>query len=266
MTSKDDRPTQAAPSTSSGQAPSASSLRPNSVQAEQAPLTDSGQALRRRAEEMALRKAAQSPENLEALSPEATRKLLHELRVHQIELEMQNEDLRQAQAAYFDLYDLAPVGYVTVSEKGLILEANLTAATLLGVAKGALVKQAISRFIFREDQDLYCRHRKQLFETEEPQACELRMVKMDGTAFWAHLEATAAQAPSTNSGQASDGAPVCRVVLSDITERKRVEENLKESKALTEAVVENVPLMVFVKESTDLRFVIFNRAGEELLG
>jgi len=79
--------------------------------------------------------------------------VLHDLRVHQIELEMQNEELRRTQAdleasraRYFDLYDLAPVGYFTISERGLILEANLTAATLLGVARGALIKQPLTRF------------------------------------------------------------------------------------------------------------------------
>src|ERR1039458_767612 len=96
--------------------------------------------LRRRAEEIDRGEAVQVPDNLQGLSPEETRRMLHELRVHQIELEMQNEELRRAQAeldaeraAYFDLYDLAPVGYCTVSEPGLILQANLTAAGLLGV-------------------------------------------------------------------------------------------------------------------------------------
>jgi signal transduction histidine kinase/ActR/RegA family two-component response regulator len=113
--------------------------------------------LRRRAEEIDREKAAQSPENIGDLSPEKARQVLHELRVHQIELEMQNEHLRRTQgeleasrARYFDLYDLAPVGYCTLSEKGLILEANLTAATLLGAARGALVKQPITRFIFHD--------------------------------------------------------------------------------------------------------------------
>src|SRR6202011_2882519 len=122
------------------------------------PESDSRQALRKRAEAMAREKAAQAPENLEARTPEALDRTLHELRVHQIELEMQNEELRRTQeeleasrARYFDLYDLAPIGYFTLSEEGLILEANLTAAKLLGVTRDALVKQPLSRFVFPED-------------------------------------------------------------------------------------------------------------------
>jgi PAS domain-containing protein len=82
----------------------------------------------------------------------------------------QNEALRAAQAEleksqsrYFDLYDLAPVGYCTLSEQGLILEANLTAATLLGMTRSALIRQPISRFILKEDQEIYYLHRKILF-------------------------------------------------------------------------------------------------------
>ncbi len=182
--------------------------------------------LRKQAEEIARGKAAQSPEHLAALSPEENRQTLHELRVHQIELELQNEELRRAQveldasrARYFDLYDLAPVGYCTLSEQGVILEANLTAAGLLGVARGELVKQPLPRFILPEDQDIYYLHRKQLFETGGPQAYELRMMKKDSTRFWARLDATAAQDV--------DGIPVCRLVLSDITDRKRTEAAVK---------------------------------------
>jgi PAS domain S-box-containing protein len=173
---------------------------------------------RRRAEE----KVSSSPQDLEALSPERTRQTLHELRVHQIELEMQNEELCRAQAdldatraRYFDLYDLAPVGYFTVSEQGLILEANLTAATLLGVTRGDLANQPLCRFILTEDQDIYYLHRKRLPATGTPQVCELRMVKKDETAFWARLEVAAAQD--------AESEPVYRVVLSDITERKEME-------------------------------------------
>ena len=179
------------------------------------------QALRQRAEAALRRKAAQSLNALEALAPEGDRQALHELRVHHIELEMQNEELRRSQleldaarARYFDLYDLAPIGYCTLSEQGLIIEANLTAASLLGVPRGALVRQAFSRFIVAAEEDIYYLHCKKLFDTGEPQACELQMVKGDGTRFWAHLAATAAEA---------DGAQALRVVLSDIHQRKVAE-------------------------------------------
>jgi PAS domain S-box-containing protein len=123
------------------------------------------------------------------------------------------------------------VGYCTLSEQGLILEANLTAATLLGLARGALVKQPISRFILDADEDIYYLHRKQLFEFGEPQSLELRMLKKDGTAFWAHLAATAAQD--------ADGAPVCRVVLSDISVRKAVEALIRQlNEELEQRVIE----------------------------
>ena len=184
--------------------------------------------LRRQAEEIARGKAAQSPENLELLSFEETRQTLHELRVHQIELEIQNEELRlmhkeleSARTRYFDLYDMAPAGYVTISEKGLILEANLTIATLLGVRRVDLVGLPFSRFIVKEDQEVYYPRRKLLFDTGAPQVCEMRMVKKDGTAFWAHMEA--------NAASDDDDAPVCRIVIVDITERRRAEDTLTEA-------------------------------------
>lgn len=109
--------------------------------------------------------------------------LLHDLRAHQTELELQNEELRRTQqelelsrARYFDLYDLAPVAYFTLSQSGLIQEANLTATTLLGVPRGALVRQPLSHFILAEDHDIYHHHCRQLFETGVRQVCELRLV------------------------------------------------------------------------------------------
>ena len=203
--------------------------------------------LRRSAEEKLRANVASDPETL---SPGETRQLLHELRVHQTELEMQNEELRRAQhelecsrARYFDLYDLAPAAYLTLSAKGLILEANLAAATMFGVARSALVGQPISRLILKEDQEIYYLSREQLLKSGEPQACDLRMVKTDGTAFWAHLAVTAKEAhapvsgqdPSTDSGHGSRGASGLRVVLSDISERKRAEEAQQQAKEAAEA-------------------------------
>ncbi|HWR27969.1 MAG TPA: PAS domain S-box protein, partial [Candidatus Thermoplasmatota archaeon] len=186
--------------------------------------------LRKKAEEIALKKAVQSSEKLDALSPEEIRQTLHELQVHQIELEMQNEELRRVQAnldeameRYFDLYNLAPVGYFTINEKGFIIEANLTFASLLGVEKNTLIKKPFTQFILPDDQDVFYNHHKQISKTvtDASQACELRMVKKDGTKFWVHLESTTVLD--------SDGEQVYRVVMSDITERKKADEILSQS-------------------------------------
>ena len=187
--------------------------------------------LRRQAEKVAGQKEQLALDRPDLLSPAELKKILHELKVHQIELEMQNEDLRQAQndleksrERYFSLYDLAPVGYATLSQKGLLIEANLTTARLLGVERSSLIKQPISRFILKDDQDIYYLHRQTLFESGQSQICELRMLKKDETIFWARLEAVVTDE--------EEGAPVCRVIISDITEHKLAESKTIEIEAL----------------------------------
>ena len=152
--------------------------------------------------------------------------LVHDLEVHQVELEMQNDELRRSQEEleaakerYFELYDLAPVGYFTLSEKGIILEANLTAANMLGVAPRDLRAQRLSSLIYKEDQDIYYLHRQQLFETQAPQACEMRMVRKDGSLLWAQIEANLAR-------DGRSGKPVCHATMNDITGRKQAVDDL----------------------------------------
>ncbi len=216
--------------------------------------------LRRRAEDKLNEKTSASTPSEEA----DDRKLLHELQVHQIELELQNEELRAAQQEletsrnrYADLYDFAPVGYCTLDDYGIILEANLTAATMLGVVRSQLVRKPITRFILKDDQDIYHRHRKDLLETGEPQSCELRMIKSNGSEFWVNLSATAAQDP--------DGAPGCRVVMSDITKRKQAEALLQEQSKFLETLLDSIPSPVFYKDR-DGRYLGCNRSLEALLG
>ncbi|SPF40536.1 PAS/PAC sensor hybrid histidine kinase (fragment) [Candidatus Desulfosporosinus infrequens] len=198
-------------------------VRPEQVD----PSETSIKALRRQGEVMARQKATQAPEDLKMMSHEETQRTLRELCVHQIELEMQNEELRRVheeldseRKRYFDLYNLAPVGYCTISDEDRILEANLTITELLGLARGALIKQSFSRLIHKEDKDNYYMVRKRLFETGSPQECELRMMKKDETALWAHLSATVAQD--------ADGTPLCRLALTNITNLKNSEDALKE--------------------------------------
>jgi PAS domain S-box-containing protein len=185
--------------------------------------------LRWRAEQLAQQQAAQSPEDLTRLSRAGMLKLVHELRVHQIELKMQNDELCRAQAEinairerYVDLYNLAPIGYFIVSHEGRIVDTNLAGVTLLGVPRAALVRQPIARFILKEDQDVYYHHRRQLLATGRAHTCELRMVRREGTPCWVRLTAILST-PSTASGNGMGEKPISRVVLSDISEQKQME-------------------------------------------
>lgn len=151
---------------------------------------------------------------------------LHELQVHQIELEAQNEELRWAKqvinterAQYFKLYDFAPVGYCTLSYQGLILEANLTAATLLDTSRADLMNQPISRFVHKDDSDTYHLHRQKLFATDKTQELVLRLSRSDGSLCWLHLLEVPARA--------EDGTPIYRLTLSDITERQQFQQELQ---------------------------------------
>ncbi len=225
--------------------------------------------LRERAEEKA---GSSPPENMDRFLSGETQRNLHELRVHQIELEMQNEELRNSQseldavrARYFDLYDLAPVGYCTISEKGLILEGNLTVSTMLGVPRNLLARRLLSQFILKEDHDIYYLHRKRLLEANIPQSFELRMLKEDGTVFWAYLAATA--------GQDSSGAPLCRIVISDITGRKDMEETFirvsQEWQRTFDFMSESVWIMDednIVLRSNKAAELYFNRPSAEMVG
>lgn len=143
--------------------------------------------LRQRAQAALLQRGPAVEKAAQPMSPEAMQQALHDLEVHQIELEMQNEELHRTQSQltvsrelYADLYDRAPVGYCTLNEQGLILQANLTLCDLLGVAHATLVRQVISKFIARADQDIYYLTRNRLIQSGEPQSCELRLLKADG--------------------------------------------------------------------------------------
>lgn len=189
-------------------------------------VVESIQDLRSRADKIAKKKNSIPLCSSEGLKLEQSQRLLQELQVHQIELTLQNEELRATQAEleesrarYFDLYDLAPVGYLTLNEDGSIVIANLTAANLLGIARSSLLKTRFTHHISIDDQDIYRHHNKRLFESKAPQDCDLRMINHSGRAFWAHLQAT------TVTDEA--GKSTSRIVITDITERKKAEEELR---------------------------------------
>jgi len=155
------------------------------------------------------------------------KKVEEDLRIHQIELESQNEELRRSQLEleaardrYSDLYDFAPVGYITISEKGLILEANLTVTTMLGEEKSSMIGKSLSRFITSDTQDVFYLHLKKLLETKSKQTCELRLKKKDDTRFYAQLEAILIEDADGNINQT-------RIVVTDVSERVQIGKEKK---------------------------------------
>ncbi len=173
---------------------------------------------------LTLRKRAQellntSQKHTHTMSQEEVKKLTHELETYQLELELQNEDLRSAlealeesRARYTDLYDFAPVGYLTVNGEGLIVEANLTAADMLGVARGHLIKEPLSNFIISDDQDIFYRHRKLLIESHTRQTCTLQMRNNELSRFYVQLESVVRPKFDGDEGQ-------FRTIITDVSER-----------------------------------------------
>ena len=164
--------------------------------------------------------------DVSALSPEKVQQLIHELQVHQIELEMQNEELRRTQQEleasrdnYAELYDVAPVGYFVLDQKGVILEANLTVCGLLGRARAFLMGKPFASFVNEEDGNTLYLHFRQVLETQSKQTCDIRLAKNDGSQIPLRLDSLVLGS--------QDGSPtVFRTTVSDITRRRHAEEAL----------------------------------------
>jgi len=181
--------------------------------------------LRRRAEEFLDR----NPEAAHKIPAGDLHKLIEDLHVHQIELEMQNEELRRTQLElekardrYSDLYDFAPVGYFTISDKGFILEANLNGARLFNIERRNLIDEKFNRLIPPHHQDEFYHHCNAVFKSKKKQACDLELVRKDGTRFYARLESVAIQEKAENSRQ-------IRTAVTDITDRRRFQKELQKA-------------------------------------
>ncbi|MGA9538674.1 MAG: response regulator [Desulfobacterales bacterium] len=168
-------------------------------------------------------------DDIAGMSTKEITKVIHELRVYQIELKMQNEELRriqeeleEARDRYSHLYDFAPVGYLTVNEKGIVEGANLTFATLMGMERSAFVGKPFSRFIQREDQDVYYLNLQRLLESGDLQSFKLRLVKNNGGDFLTSLECMIIRESDNDPKQ-------IRIVVSDITEQKELEWRIQQA-------------------------------------
>jgi PAS domain S-box-containing protein len=180
----------------------------------------------RDAAEDKLRRSQNVSSELKDKTPEA---IIHELQVHQIELEMQNEELRRSQAEvdrsknrYADLYDHAPIGYVTLDKNSLVLESNFSAASLLGTERGSLIGKPLTSFIHEDTQDTFYFHRSQVLQTGTRHICEIKLAQPDGG--WIHV-----QLESVGMEESPGKFVGLRTSISDITARKLAEKALQEA-------------------------------------
>jgi len=191
-------------------------------------------------------------------------KLMHELRVHQVELEMQNEELRGAQEQiaksrndYADLYDFSPVGYLAFNDDALITGANLTGAALLGVERHKLLKRRFRQFVAPADAERWDRHFVSVLQQGEKQSCDLLLRRKDGTTLHARLDSIRVEM--------DDGTSVVRTAISDITAEKQAEEQTLIALEKYRVLFESFPLGISITDRAG-NLVETNKESERLLG
>jgi PAS domain S-box-containing protein len=171
--------------------------------------------------------------NLDSIAAEENRDalaLVHELKVHQIELEMQNETLKLAKletegflAKYSDLYDFAPMGLFAFDEQGKIRELNLAGAKLLGSERRNLIAKYFQHFVAPKDRPSFMEFCKKAFEASTKQTCELNLLKDGKPTVYVRIEGIVSEDGSLNRRQ-------CRIAAIDITERRWMEEELRKAR------------------------------------
>jgi PAS domain S-box-containing protein len=192
-------------------------------------------------------------------------KVLHELRVYQIELEIQNAELRSAQSKleeslkkYSDLYEFSPIAYFTIDKDYIIQEVNVSGTSLLGVDRHYLLKKSFRSFVHADDRRRFDIHLQNTMATGATINEELRLIGNDGAEKWVHMESLADRKP--------EGTCVgIRAAILDITEGKRAEEAFRKSQALLRAVLEETPNPVFVKDRNS-RIMMANPATLAAMG
>ncbi len=234
--------------------------------------------LRHRAEErLRETKRASVGKGAASLLAEDAQRLIHELQVHQIELEMQNEELQRTRAEveaglalYTDLYDFAPVGYFTLGLGGTIRRANLTGARLLGMERRRLVGHRLGHFLSEADRPTFTAFLQKVFASREKETCEVALRKgkeSPASPRGANKQSfgEAGQRMLSIEAVASADGQDCRAVMTDITERKRAEEELKQSRDRLRALAIRLQ-EVREEERTILSNNIHDDVGANLAG
>ena len=217
--------------------------------------------LRKRAEKI----LAQDPQAIRSMATTDIQKLIHELNVYQIELEMQNEEFRRVQLElqesrdkYVDLYDFAPTGYFTLDHNSLIVDVNLASGELLGSEKARLIGTRFTSSISPDSQDAFYFHYREVLKTGIKGNCELKMLKADGTPFPAQLISMVIPEKDGNISQ-------CRTAVIDITEHKLAEEALRRSEENFRHSLDSSPLGIRIV-NTDGDEIYANQAMLDIYG
>ena len=213
----------------------------------------------------ALEFISKNPSAIEKIPSIDIKQLIEDLQVHQVELEMQNEELRRLQQdleksrdKYTDLYDFSPLSYFTINEKGIILEANLTAASMVGVERGLLPDRPFSDFIVREDQDVFYLHCRKLYETKTKQTCDLRISGEQGSEFHAHLESIVVY-------NAQQNCNLIRTAVTDTEASHQADASLRKSEESYRRLVETMNEGMGVADQ-NYQFTFVNQRFCEMLG
>lgn len=212
-----------------------------------------------------LKSLLENPGTVDGFFVEETKRLIEDLRLHQTELQAQNEELKTAHATLeehkhrlADLYDHAPVAYLTFNAKGVIEEANLTASALLGVPVQKLVGTRFQQYVHPDCTDKYVRYLSRVALGTENVSCELRLRKHGGTFFWGRVEGVSVEPLE------GEKATVRSAVI-DITERKEAIDALQESEGKYRALVESVQGII-IRLDNEGRVVFLNDYGRDFFG
>jgi PAS domain S-box-containing protein len=203
---------------------------------------------------------AKAPERRAPLTADETRRLLHELQVHQIEMEVQNaellrtrEEFELSRNKYAELYELAPVGFFTFDLQGVIRELNLTGARLLGTVRRELLNKTFSSFIAdAQGRKLFMAHLQSVLQGQGAQTCELNLTVKNGTVMCGQL-----QSISVDAADSKDSYLLCSLV--DGTAAKQLESEIQHAREYAENIVETVraPLVVL---DCDLKILTANQS------
>ncbi len=211
------------------------------------------------------KKRKKRAEAVELKSAGDPHRLLHELQVHQIELEMQNSELLEARnrtevllEKYTDLYDFAPVGYLSLDEHGHILEINLTGAALLGVRRSELTNRRLQSFITPSAQMNFLAFLKRVFAEPKNQGFEATLLRENGASFFGSFYGTCAVS-------ANESPKSCRMVIKDITAHQQAVEALRVSEERFRTLFEVGPVAIYSCDSSGM-IQQFNRRVVELWG